>query len=187
MISSTTVSRVSSVHLASLGNRSLLLMRLPAARMVGALREVIVANRVVVISGETGCGKTTQVPQFALEREHGAVGNNTYHRIKATEPPVGDYAFRSDPMLQRSKYKKRTSPKTLGGCACGHRLTDPVSTRRRPSGGGGDCWQRQPPLPGKLAARLCCAAVDEAFGLERSLGGTTLVHGPGPPGAVKRP
>ena len=26
-------------------------------------------------------------------------------------------------MLQRSEYKKRTSPKTLGACACGHRLT----------------------------------------------------------------
>ena len=65
---------------------------------------------------------------------------STYHRIRAAEPPVGDYAFRSDPMLQRSEYKNRTSPKTLGGCACGHRLTDPVSTRRRPwSGGGGGC------------------------------------------------
>ena len=48
------------------------------------------------------------------------------HRIKAAEPPVGDYAFRSDPMLQRSKYKKRTSPKPSGACACGHRLTAPL-------------------------------------------------------------
>ena len=135
--------------------------------MAGALREVIVANHVVVISGETGCGKTTQVPQFALEREHGAVGNNTYHRIKATEPPVGDYAFRSDPMLQRSKYKNRTSPKTLGGCACGHRLTDPVSTRRRPRRGGGDCWQRQPPLPGKLAASFGAVAAPPFLGADR--------------------
>ena len=45
-----------------------------------------------------------------------------------------------------------------------------------------------PLLPGTLAAAgLRCAAADEAFGLERSLGGTTLAHGPGPPGAVKRP
>ena len=45
----------------------------------------------------------------------------------------------------------------------------------------------RPLLPGTLAARLRCAAAGEAFGLERSLGGTTLAHGPGPPGAVKRP
>ena len=51
-------------------------------------------------------------------------------------------------------------------------------------------WGRlllQPLLPGELVARLRCAAADEAFGLERGLGGTTLAHGPGPPGAVKRP
>ena len=53
-------------------------------------------------------------------------------------------------------------------------------------------WGRlllRPLLPGTLAAwRLeRCAAADEAFGLERSLGGTTLAHGPGPPGVVKRP
>jgi hypothetical protein len=34
----------------------------------------------------------------------------------------------------------------------------------------------QPLLPGKLVVRLRCAAVDEAFGLERSVGGTTLAH-----------
>ena len=45
----------------------------------------------------------------------------------------------------------------------------------------------RPLLPGELAARLRCAAADEAFGLERGLGGTTLAHGPGPPGAVQRP
>ena len=29
--------------------------------------DVVNSNRVVVISGETGCGKTTQVPQYVLE------------------------------------------------------------------------------------------------------------------------
>lgn len=29
--------------------------------------EVLRSSQVVVISGETGCGKTTQVPQFILD------------------------------------------------------------------------------------------------------------------------
>ncbi|XP_043694999.1 DExH-box ATP-dependent RNA helicase DExH5, mitochondrial-like [Telopea speciosissima] len=42
---------------------------LPAYKERDALLAVISQNQVVVISGETGCGKTTQLPQYILESE----------------------------------------------------------------------------------------------------------------------
>ena len=41
--------------------------RLPAFTTREELLSVVAANQVVVIKGETGCGKTTQVPQFLLD------------------------------------------------------------------------------------------------------------------------
>ena len=41
--------------------------RLPAYKHREKIVQVIKTNQVVVISGETGCGKTTQVPQLVLE------------------------------------------------------------------------------------------------------------------------
>ena len=40
---------------------------LPAFNARGDLLEALAASRVVVVSGETGCGKSTQVPQYLLE------------------------------------------------------------------------------------------------------------------------
>ncbi|KAF7131696.1 hypothetical protein RHSIM_Rhsim09G0102100 [Rhododendron simsii] len=42
---------------------------LPAYKEKNALLMAILNNQVVIISGETGCGKTTQIPQFILESE----------------------------------------------------------------------------------------------------------------------
>ncbi|XP_021297123.1 DExH-box ATP-dependent RNA helicase DExH5, mitochondrial isoform X2 [Herrania umbratica] len=42
---------------------------LPAYKEKDAILSVILQNQVVIISGETGCGKTTQIPQFILESE----------------------------------------------------------------------------------------------------------------------
>lgn len=42
---------------------------LPAYKEKVALLSAISENQVVIISGETGCGKTTQIPQFILESE----------------------------------------------------------------------------------------------------------------------
>ena len=41
--------------------------KLPAYKQRRELIEIVRSNQVVVVSGETGCGKTTQVPQFILE------------------------------------------------------------------------------------------------------------------------
>ncbi|CAL0316400.1 unnamed protein product [Lupinus luteus] len=42
---------------------------LPAYKEKEAILSVISSNQVMIISGQTGCGKTTQIPQFILESE----------------------------------------------------------------------------------------------------------------------
>ncbi|VFQ78173.1 unnamed protein product [Cuscuta campestris] len=42
---------------------------LPAYQEKDAILSAITQNQVVIISGETGCGKTTQIPQFILESQ----------------------------------------------------------------------------------------------------------------------
>ncbi|PIN10330.1 ATP-dependent RNA helicase A [Handroanthus impetiginosus] len=43
--------------------------KLPAFKVRSEFLEAVAANQVLVVSGETGCGKTTQLPQFILEEE----------------------------------------------------------------------------------------------------------------------
>ncbi|XP_042375797.1 DExH-box ATP-dependent RNA helicase DExH1-like isoform X1 [Zingiber officinale] len=43
--------------------------RLPAYKMKDEFLTAVAENQVLVVSGETGCGKTTQLPQFILEQE----------------------------------------------------------------------------------------------------------------------
>ncbi|XVE53139.1 hypothetical protein DITRI_Ditri02bG0180200 [Diplodiscus trichospermus] len=55
----------------SIDGRGMLAFRqsLPAYKAKDAILTSILQNQVVIISGETGCGKTTQIPQFILESE----------------------------------------------------------------------------------------------------------------------
>lgn len=57
--------------------------RLPIWQSRQKLLTTIAQNQVTIITGETGCGKTTQVPQYLLE-EHCSLGNPC--RIVCTEP-----------------------------------------------------------------------------------------------------
>ncbi|KAL5709082.1 RNA helicase [Ranunculus cassubicifolius] len=43
--------------------------KLPAYKMKVEFLKAVANNQVLVVSGETGCGKTTQLPQFILEEE----------------------------------------------------------------------------------------------------------------------
>jgi len=59
--------------------------RLPAAARRDAFLAAVAANQVTVVSGETGCGKTTQCPQFVLERAL-AEGRASATRVVCTQP-----------------------------------------------------------------------------------------------------
>ena len=59
--------------------------RLPAFLHRASILEAVAQAQVVVISGETGCGKTTQVPQFILE-DAVATGGGGSCNIVCTQP-----------------------------------------------------------------------------------------------------
>ncbi|KAM3875184.1 ATP-dependent DNA/RNA helicase DHX36 [Diretmus argenteus] len=59
--------------------------RLPSYRKREELVELINSNRVLVVSGETGCGKTTQVTQFILD-DHINRGMGSLCRVVCTQP-----------------------------------------------------------------------------------------------------
>ncbi|KAL6265020.1 hypothetical protein P5V15_005111 [Pogonomyrmex californicus] len=59
--------------------------KLPAYKKKSEILQLIEDNQVVVISGETGCGKTTQVAQFILDDEL-ETGNGSITRIVCTQP-----------------------------------------------------------------------------------------------------
>uniref|UniRef100_A0A1B6EDU7 RNA helicase n=1 Tax=Clastoptera arizonana TaxID=38151 RepID=A0A1B6EDU7_9HEMI len=59
--------------------------KLPAFKMMKEISDTITSNQVVVISGETGCGKTTQVAQFILDNEI-QMGNGSITYIVCTQP-----------------------------------------------------------------------------------------------------
>ncbi|PON66853.1 ATP-dependent RNA helicase DHX [Parasponia andersonii] len=58
---------------------------LPAFREKDRLLRAIAQNQVIVISGETGCGKTTQLPQYVLESEIES-GRGAFCSIICTQP-----------------------------------------------------------------------------------------------------
>ncbi|XP_052172749.1 DExH-box ATP-dependent RNA helicase DExH3 [Diospyros lotus] len=58
---------------------------LPAFKEKERLLQAIARNQVIVISGETGCGKTTQLPQYVLESEIES-GRGAFCNIICTQP-----------------------------------------------------------------------------------------------------
>lgn len=56
---------------------------LPASKYCDQVLKSISSCNVVIISGGTGCGKTTQVPQFILDEAH---ENNKHVRVMVTQP-----------------------------------------------------------------------------------------------------
>ena len=57
--------------------------RLPIAEHRARIVEAVAQNRVVLVAGSTGCGKTTQVPQYLLEAEWAA---GRACRVVCTQP-----------------------------------------------------------------------------------------------------
>ncbi|ESW32487.1 hypothetical protein PHAVU_002G326400 [Phaseolus vulgaris] len=87
---------------------------LPAFKEKDAFLRVISENQVVVVSGETGCGKTTQLPQYILESEteaaRGAVCNiicTQPRRISAMSVSERVAAERGEKLGESVGYKVR--------------------------------------------------------------------------------
>eukprot|EP00252_Welwitschia_mirabilis_P018479 TRINITY_DN4106_c0_g1_i1.p1 TRINITY_DN4106_c0_g1~~TRINITY_DN4106_c0_g1_i1.p1 ORF type:complete len:1010 (-),score=207.73 TRINITY_DN4106_c0_g1_i1:315-3344(-) len=59
--------------------------RLPAYKMKAKLLHAVRENQVIVVSGETGCGKTTQLPQMILEEQINSM-KGAYCNIICTQP-----------------------------------------------------------------------------------------------------
>ncbi|KAJ2711230.1 putative ATP-dependent RNA helicase ucp12, partial [Coemansia spiralis] len=57
--------------------------RLPAAAKRELVADLVSRNRCVVVSGATGCGKTTQIPQYILDT---ALARGEYVNIVCTQP-----------------------------------------------------------------------------------------------------
>ncbi|XP_051122066.1 DExH-box ATP-dependent RNA helicase DExH5, mitochondrial-like isoform X2 [Andrographis paniculata] len=87
---------------------------LPACKKKEVIVSAISQNQVVIISGETGCGKTTQIPQFILESEidsmHGATCNiicTQPRRISAISVSERISAERGEKLGETVGYKVR--------------------------------------------------------------------------------
>ena len=100
---------------------------LPIKEKRRELLDMIAANRVVVLSGDTGCGKSTQVPQFLLDSWSEA-GCGAQCNIIVTQPrrlaaiSLAQTVARDlgEPVGERIGYQVRLNaslPKQRGGCA----------------------------------------------------------------------
>ncbi|CAG0890725.1 unnamed protein product [Cyprideis torosa] len=81
-------SKLNSVRTAASGSYSRLQefrMKLPAFHKREEILSLLEDNQVVVISGETGCGKTTQIPQFILD-DWILKGRGSECRVVVTQP-----------------------------------------------------------------------------------------------------
>lgn len=60
--------------------------RLPIRSLKDSILEALQHSRAVVVAGDTGCGKSTQVPQFILEDILASDTNTSYANIAITQP-----------------------------------------------------------------------------------------------------
>mmetsp|Transcript_22381 Transcript_22381/g.48638 ORF Transcript_22381/g.48638 Transcript_22381/m.48638 type:complete len:721 (-) Transcript_22381:99-2261(-) len=58
-------------------------LKLPVYQFQSQLLEAVASNQIVVVEGETGSGKTTQIPQFLVEVGYATPGNNC---VACTQP-----------------------------------------------------------------------------------------------------
>ncbi len=56
-----------SLYLSHVHQRLAERQQLPISRMAADILNAVENSRVVIVRGNTGCGKTTQVPQFVLD------------------------------------------------------------------------------------------------------------------------
>ena len=75
---------------------------LPVHEKLDEIKKAIAENQVTIICGETGSGKTTQLPKICLELGRGAAG-----LIGHTQPRRFGRAFRSGADCRRAEIRNR--------------------------------------------------------------------------------
>ncbi|KAJ1596550.1 hypothetical protein NDA11_007513 [Ustilago hordei] len=95
---------------------------LPAASAAKHILELIRSNRVVIIAGETGCGKTTQVPQFILDEAIQA-GAGSECNIVVTQPRrVSAIGVASRVALERGEHLDGNKKPVASGSLVGYAI-----------------------------------------------------------------
>ena len=93
---------------------------LPVAGRRDEIREAILAHQVVIVCGETGSGKTTQLPKICLEAgrgQRGAIGHTQPRRIAARTVAARIASELNTPLGEvvgyKVRFQDRTRPTTL--------------------------------------------------------------------------
>ncbi len=103
-------------------------LNLPIIGKKEQIIEAIQKNRVIIISGETGSGKTTQIPKFCLEAGQGIrkmIGHTQPRRIAAINVARRIAFELNQPLGQSVGYKIRFDDKALGN-PCIKVMTDGI-------------------------------------------------------------
>ncbi|MGY6216860.1 ATP-dependent RNA helicase HrpA [Methylolobus aquaticus] len=88
---------------------------LPVVERRDAIREALLANQVIIVCGETGSGKTTQLPKICLEAGRGVagyIGHTQPRRIAARTVAVRIAEELGQPLGQSVGYKVRFHDQT---------------------------------------------------------------------------
>ncbi|OCF36386.1 ATP-dependent RNA helicase A [Kwoniella heveanensis BCC8398] len=99
-------------------------MKLPAWKERERITQALESNRVLVVVGETGCGKSTQLPQFLLDREIEA-GRGALANIIVTQPRRVAAMGVAARVAQERLEDVDKSPQTVGYAIRGERKASP--------------------------------------------------------------
>lgn len=109
---------------------------LPFTHKVAQIKQVILDNQVVIVCGETGSGKTTQLPKLLLElgfAQHGIIGHTQPRKIaaKTVAKRIGEELGNSDLVGYKVRFLDKTKAQTRIKLMTDGILLQEIQTDRR--------------------------------------------------------